>query len=123
MQTGIKNGILIFIVILICLLIYMHIVIELDTCKHIDTTVCTENIKNVKHVENIIEDYMKKKHKHKHRSEIIEDMKYSAFEGFLGGMFLSKNIEDSLISSVVYSLMGGFTSTYKLYRDINHVKN
>lgn len=122
MQSNIKVGILVFVLILICLLIYMHIVIELETCKNIDQE-NNEPVKDVKQVENIIEKYMKKKHKHMHRSEIIEDMRYSAVEGLLGGMFLSNSIEDALLSSVVYSLMGGFTSTYKLFKDINHVKN
>jgi hypothetical protein len=123
MQISIKSGVIMFIVVVICLLIYMHIVIEHEACNHIDVPTYNEPVKDVKHVEKIIDDYMKRKHKHNHRSEIIEDMRYSAIEGFIGGMFLSGNMESSLLSSVVYSLMGGFTSTYKLYKDINHVKN
>ena len=123
MQTSIKSSVLVFIVMITCLLIYMHIVIELKTCEDKNIVRSNETVVNVKHVEAIVEDYMKKKHKYKQRSEIIEDMRYSAVEGFIGGMFLSKNIGDSLISSIAYALMGGFTSTYKMYKDINHVKN
>ena len=123
MEISTKSGVLIFAVVVICLLIYMHIVIELETCNNTNTPKYNETVRDVKHVEKIIDNYMKEKHKHKHRSEIIEDMRYSAIEGFVGGMFLTGNMESSLLSSVVYSLMGGFTSTYKLYTDINHVKN
>lgn len=120
MEISTKRGVILFAVVVVCLLIYMHIVIELETCNNTDTPTYNETVKDVKHVEKIIDDYMKKK---RHRSEIIEDMRYSAIEGFVGGMFLTGNVESSLLSSVVYSLMGGFTSTYKLYKDINHVKN
>lgn len=123
MEISTKSKILIFSVVVVCLLIYMHIVIELETCNNKNTPKYNETVKDVKHVEKIIDNYMKEKHKYTHRSEIIEDMRYSAIEGFVGGMFLTGNMESSLLSSVVYSLMGGFTSTYKLYKDINHVKN
>lgn len=64
-------------------------------------------------VENIIDNYYKKKSMNKSKSaSVLSEVKKGALRGALGGALLGGDLESTIISSIVYGMISGVFKAY-----------